>query len=111
MLNGKLAASRRLRLSPDVQTVTLQSRGPGETGFTPYIFQAQEHPDSQEELILAGASVGERWKIMSFYIGAQGVVPKESDQWTDSTGQYTIKSIDVQQARGVYRCRGIFSGA
>lgn len=109
MLDGATAAARAATLAPDAYTVTLLSRNLGEGGYTSYPYQAMEQPAEQEELLLSGAVVGERWKIFEMFSLGAAVVPKELDQISDGVAKWTIKSLKREFNGQIYRCRALLA--
>jgi hypothetical protein len=118
MLTGYLCSTRMLVINPpDILPVGLLSRQPNEGGYVGHAWLGYEMPTQQEVQISNLAVVSRRQKVYQL-IKQDGAFPdpKEEDDILVQNGpvpgmwsQQTIKNIDVEQERWVFKVHAVFS--
>jgi len=95
---------------PDQHQYGLLSRGAGEA-YSAAGWRGKEQPADLEELLIAGAVIGERWKTVDLYLNGQTTQPKELDALSDGTNLWTVKRITASMDRNIYRCYAMLADA
>lgn len=107
MLLGRNVVDRIIAMMPGQESVTLGSRGAGESGYTSVTYaNARRKPAKREEVMLSGfAFEGNEWTTFGLYKTTESTAPKIGDRITDAESVvWQIKSIDAKMERTVFNC-------
>ena len=105
-ISGSEIVARLIQIMPGQEAVTLQSRLTRETGYTSYAYaHAQRKPAKRNELMMAGATVGEEWISFALYKTTEAVTPKNGDKITDADAViWQVKKVEENLDRTVFKC-------
>jgi hypothetical protein len=117
VINGYLAAQRILATAPNLEVVGLLSRSVNsESAYVGYTWTGRDFPGEQEAQVGGNGLVSKRMKTVQLIKQGQAVEPKEGDDlylrsslFAGTWGRWTIKRLDVEFDRNVFRCHSLFS--
>lgn len=91
---------------PGIEPVTLQSRGPGETGFTAIpVPRARRKPVSLYTLQAGGLDASQTWLTWQIFDTGLSVTPKRGDAITDGANvTWQVDKVDGVLLKGVWNC-------
>ena len=105
MIRGANVVRRLLTIMPAQESVTLKSRNAGETASTDVTYTARRKPARKNELLLAGAVLGQQWITFQLYVDAQTNYPKVLDGIVDVAAlRWEIKQVETKQQGYVFNC-------
>ena len=109
MIDNQTTIARIVAFMPpnSMESVTLNSRDPAETGYTNVTYaNTRRMPATKDEVLMANwAMIGEEWIYFELYKTTETTFPKSGDKITDADSiVWQIKVVDVKLMKTVYKC-------
>lgn len=112
MIDGPQTVQRIIAmLPPDAvkTTFVLKSQQPRQAGYTSipwgYAREYSQRSIQFNEVLLAGALIGEEWTLFELFLTTETVIPKTGDMLTDDSGaDHQIKTVVSRMMGYIFHC-------